>query len=548
MNILKETDPHSNVPLIMTPSKTETDKEFAALMDKYKTKQDKTHIDINEKGIRVFKDERLKESCKELPKYSNLISPSSITLTPDQFKRFISTTRPFLMTIFKDELIIPHFSLFETEMSFLFEACRFDESGKVYEEVPHLKKLDPELWQMGFCSVDGQVYLSDPEKLKPFPLMSISKMFLYILAIDLLGFDVVHAYVGLQTTRKSLFEKECVPGTTRSFKKPLNAATECGAIVLASLLFNVALKDLCFSAKYEYIDSYIKEMAGIGHTGSDKSIFMSMMDNHSKYISLCYYLESCNAFRWPHDIIKDLEFYLQICSFEVDVESLGTIGATIANDGVNPFTNKRVIKEGHCQFLYNYMMLYSTGAASALWIRKVNLPVAFGESGCCLLLLPGVMAYSFISPNLSEEGFSVKAYRYIQGFCDLYDLHPFETIKKESEEKKSVCPKSCSMFKVVGDGDYFLMFSLIQKGMRPCAKNPMDETILHFAAATGSMKCVEFVLRLCPYLLSRKDLMGNTPCKVAEFFGHQDIAAFLESKQEEKRLSQTIFRGTPSKS
>nr|XP_024218236.1 glutaminase kidney isoform, mitochondrial isoform X4 [Halyomorpha halys] len=498
MNILKETDPHSNVPLIMTPSKTETDKEFAALMDKYKTKQDKTHIvipfgpvfnDINEKGIRVFKDERLKESCKELPKYSNLISPSSITLTPDQFKRFISTTRPFLMTIFKDELIIPHFSLFETEMSFLFEACRFDESGKVYEEVPHLKKLDPELWQMGFCSVDGQVYLSDPEKLKPFPLMSISKMFLYILAIDLLGFDVVHAYVGLQTTRKSLFEKECVPGTTRSFKKPLNAATECGAIVLASLLFNVALKDLCFSAKYEYIDSYIKEMAGIGHTGSDKSIFMSMMDNHSKYISLCYYLESCNAFRWPHDIIKDLEFYLQ-----------------------------------------------------------VNLPVAFGESGCCLLLLPGVMAYSFISPNLSEEGFSVKAYRYIQGFCDLYDLHPFETIKKESEEKKSVCPKSCSMFKVVGDGDYFLMFSLIQKGMRPCAKNPMDETILHFAAATGSMKCVEFVLRLCPYLLSRKDLMGNTPCKVAEFFGHQDIAAFLESKQEEKRLSQTIFRGTPSKS
>lgn len=132
----------------------------------------------------------------------------------------------------------------------------------------------------------------------------------------------------------------------------------------------MALKDLSPSDKYEYIHSYIKEMAGVSHIGSDKAIFMSMMDNSSEYVSLCYYLESCKVLQWPHNITVDLEFYLQICSFELNVESLTIIGATIANDGINPFTMKRVIKKDHCQYLCSYMMLFSTGSASSLWIRK----------------------------------------------------------------------------------------------------------------------------------------------------------------------------------
>ncbi|CAH1392035.1 unnamed protein product [Nezara viridula] len=537
-----------------SPSKIEADRDFATLMELYKVKIDKTQLvvpfgpvftDISDKGIRVFLDERLKESCKELPKYSNLLSPASISLTPEQFKRFIMATRSFLMTIFKDHLIIPQFKLFETEILFLFESCKLDDSGEVYEAVPHLKKIDKNLWQLGFCSIEGQVYLTHSDNLEPFPLMAISKLFLYALAIDLLGFEVVHAYVGLHTTRKSLFAKECVPATSRSFKKPVNPATECGAIVLCSLLYNVALKDLSLPAKYDYVHSYIKEMAGVGHIGTDKSIFMSMMDNNLEYISLCYYLESCKALKWPHDITKDLEFYLHVCSFEANIESLSIIGATIANDGVNPFTLKRVIKEGHCRYLYNYMTLFSSGAASALWVRKVGLPVAFGESGCCLVILPGVMAYSFISPNLNKLGFSSRAYKYIKNMCNLYDLHPFECLKKE-EEKKDVCPYSCSMFKVVGDGDFFLLFSLIQIGMKPCAKNQLDQTILHFAAATGNLKFVEFILLLCPYLLLKKDVLGNSASKVAAFFGHKDVSAFLDAREEGRRHSQNMFRGISS--
>lgn len=42
--------------------------------------------------------------------------------------------------------------------------------------------------------------------------------------------------------------------------------------------------------------------------------------------------------------------------------------------------------------------------------------------------------------------------------CHLYDLHPFESIKKENEEKTVVCPLACSMYKAVGDGDFFMMY------------------------------------------------------------------------------------------
>ena len=66
-----------------------------------------------------------------------------------------------------------------------------------------------------------------------------------------------------------------------------------------------------------------------------------------------------NAFPDETDLTKTLEFYFQCCSLETDCNMVAIAGATIANGGVCPLTNKRVFHKNTCRSIMS--MMYSCG-------------------------------------------------------------------------------------------------------------------------------------------------------------------------------------------
>ena len=58
------------------------------------------------------------------------------------------------------------------------------------------------------------------------------------------------------------------------------------------------------------------------------------------------FIESFNELKFSEscDIKAILEFYLQICSLEMNCDGMSVLAATLANGGVCPITEKRVMK------------------------------------------------------------------------------------------------------------------------------------------------------------------------------------------------------------
>jgi len=81
------------------------------------------------------------------------------------------------------------------------EAChaRFagDEGGKVADYIPELTKVDPDHFGISLATIDGHVYeVGDTEV--PFTIQSMSKPFVFALALDSLGAAAIEAVIGVE--------------------------------------------------------------------------------------------------------------------------------------------------------------------------------------------------------------------------------------------------------------------------------------------------------------------------------------------------------------
>ena len=113
-----------------------------------------------------------------------------------------------------------------------------------------------------------------------------------------------------------------------------------------------------------------------------------------------------------------LRVYTRQCSVGVSAVDLAIMGATLANEGVNPITNKRVMDARHVPELLAVMAMTGFYDESGAWQYTAGLPAKTGVGGGIVTVVPGKFAIVAFSPRLNESGNSIramKAIRYIAG-------------------------------------------------------------------------------------------------------------------------------------
>ncbi len=101
--------------------------------------------------------------------------------------------------------------------------------GKVADYIPELAKADPDWFGIAVATVDGQVYeVGDSEQ--PFTIQSISKPFIYGLALEDNGREQVLSKVGVEPTGEAFNSIVLERRTNRPFNPMVNA----GAIAAAA--------------------------------------------------------------------------------------------------------------------------------------------------------------------------------------------------------------------------------------------------------------------------------------------------------------------------
>jgi len=107
----------------------------------------------------------------------------------------------------------------------------------------------------------------------------------------------------------------------------------------------------------------------------------------------------------------------------VTAVQLARMGATLANNGINPATGEQVIKRENVPEILSSMMMAGLYDGSGGWAWHVGLPAKSGVGGGIVAVMPGKGAIAVFSPPLDEAGNSVKAQEVIKYVANKLDLN-----------------------------------------------------------------------------------------------------------------------------
>jgi glutaminase len=302
---------------------------------------------------------------------------------------------------------------FRATLNELHAKYRDVNEGKIADYIPELALADPNWFGISVVTAGGQSFdVGDYQQL--FSIQSVSKAFVFGLALEHHGRDAVLKKVGVEPTGEA-FNAIVLDETSN---RPFNPMVNAGAIATADLIPG---KD--FSAR-------IKQLLGMfnRYTGRDvyvdNAIFLSERTTGHRNRAISHLMLN---FGMVSDQINDsLELYFQQCSILVNAHDLAVMGATLANAGVNPITNERAIAQENVKDVLSLMFTCGMYDYAGEWAYRVGIPAKSGVGGGICAVVPGRLGIGIFSPLLDVRGNSVRGIKVCEELSQRFGLHSFE--------------------------------------------------------------------------------------------------------------------------
>lgn len=279
----------------------------------------------------------------------------------------------------------------------LLEHVRDDDSGELADYIDELAAADPEKLGVALCTTSGNLYSAGDDDCE-FTIQSISKPFVYALALEELGAAEVHKYVGVEPSGEAFNAISLEEDTHR----PANPMINAGAIAVNQLINGA---ESSVQERVEKIRAFFSKLAG-RELRIDASLVESELANAHRNLAIAHLLREFGMVQdQAHDAIDS---YTQQCSVLVTVRDLATMAATLANGGVQPITGERVCSAAAARITQAVMTSAGMYDGSGRWMVNVGIPAKSGVAGGLIGTMPGQLGLASLSPRLNEQGNSVR--------------------------------------------------------------------------------------------------------------------------------------------
>jgi glutaminase len=283
-----------------------------------------------------------------------------------------------------------------------YEKFKTDSNGKNADYIPYLAQVDSKLFGVAVVTTDNQVFtLGDVNY--SFSIQSISKVFTLALAMEELGPDKVFQKVGSEPTGRPFNSPSAVVDMPSHTGNPL---VNAGAIATTSLISGKNAED-----KWNKILNFYSKAAGEKLVLIDE-VYKSEAATNTGNKALSMLLAKYD--RIYANPFESVDIYTKQCSVGVNAAQLARMGATLANNGVNPQTGEQVIKSEDIPHILSTMTMAGLYDGSGGWAWHVGLPAKSGVGGGIVAVVPGKGAIAVFAPPLDEAGNSVKAQEVIE--------------------------------------------------------------------------------------------------------------------------------------
>ena len=288
-----------------------------------------------------------------------------------------------------------------------------DKSGAPAGYIPELAIVNPEQFGIAITTSDGftnEVGDSSTE----FTIQSISKAFVYSLALESLGTEKVLKTIGIEPSGEAFNSIRL-----KEDNRPFNPMVNSGAIACTALICQNNGKEA-----FETILNMLSEFAGRILNVDDK-VFSSESATGDRNRAIGWLLRNSDNFSC--DVEEVLEVYFRQCSILVTARDLSIMGATLSNNGTNPVTKKRVVSKTTAVQTMSVMVSSGMYDYSGEWTYRVGLPAKSGVGGGITAVLPSQFGLGVFSPPLDKLGNSVRGIKVCQLLSEHFHLHILET-------------------------------------------------------------------------------------------------------------------------
>ena len=294
----------------------------------------------------------------------------------------------------------------------VLQSVAADRTGVLANYIPELAEVDPERLGASIAMVDGELYASgDTDSL--FTIQSISKPFVYALALADRGFERVLDKVGVEPSGEPFNEISLEDSSGR----PLNPMINAGAITTHSL---VGTETMNRAERMERVISGLSAFAGRS-LDVDEAVYSSEIEHAHRNLAIAHMLRS-------HDILTEnptgvVEGYTRQCSLLVTVQDLAMMAATLANYGIQPVTGEQVVPKTVVRQVLSVMFTCGMYNAAGDWATQVGIPAKSGVGGGIIGAVPGQLGLATFSPRLDVHGNSVRGVSLFERFSSDMGMH-----------------------------------------------------------------------------------------------------------------------------
>lgn len=285
--------------------------------------------------------------------------------------------------------------------------------GRNADYIPYLAKVDSNLFGIAVVTVKGEVYgVGDADY--PFAIESISKPFTLALVMQEHGDEVVMKKIGVEPTGMPF---NSVMALELHKERAINPLVNAGAMASVSLVKATGPAD-----RWKKILAMYGRFAGAKLTLNEE-VYTSEAESNQHNRGIAELLFSYS--RLYSDPLETADVYTKQCSVGVTAKQLATMGATLANGGINPITSERVIDGKYVPKILAIMMMAGFYNESGKWAWHTGLPGKTGVGGGIVAVVPGKFAIVGFSPPLDEAGNSVRATLAIRYIADTLGVNVF---------------------------------------------------------------------------------------------------------------------------